>query len=117
MNTRRFTVLVLTAAFCGLSIPSHAQTPASNPAGSYQPLSPTAAKITLPNGRTVRGNVIGQMVTRNGTVYVVETRRGQTIVDEAALLGIPSIPVVCPDRHPEPLPDSNVSLPNVHLFH
>ena len=116
MNTHRFTFLALVAAFCGLSALARAQTPVSNPPGSYQPLSPTAAEITLPNGKTVRGNVVGQMVTKNGTVYVVETRRGQTIVDGWALLGVRSLPVH-PDRHSDPLPNTHLSLPNVHLFH
>ncbi len=112
MNPRPFAFVVLTAAFCGLSISSHAQTPASNPWGSYQPLSPTAAKITLPNGKTVRGNIVGEYVTKRGTYYVVETRKGRTVVDQWALLGVPSLPVH-PDEHRHSLPD----LPNVHLFH
>jgi hypothetical protein len=109
MNTHRFAFFALAATLGGLSAPSHAQTPASNPSGSYQPLSPTAAKITLPNGKTVRGNVIGQSVTKCGTYYVVETRKGQTIVDQWALLGVPSVPVYR-DRHSDPLP-------NIHLLH
>ena len=112
MNTRPFALVALAAAFCGLSAPSHAQTPASNPPGIYQPLSPTAAKITLPNGKIVRGNVVGEFTTKRGTYYVVETRKGRTVVDQWALLGIPSLPVH-PDEHRHSLPD----LPNIHLFH
>lgn len=109
MNTRRFAFFALAAALGGLFSPSHAQTPASNPSGGYQPLSPTAAKVTLPNGKTVRANVVGQSVTKSGTYYVVETRKGQRVVNEWALLGVPSFPV-----HPD---CSSHPLPNIHLFH
>ncbi len=109
MNTRPFAFFALAATLGGLFSPSHAQTPASNPPGSYQPLSPTAAKVTLPNGKTVPGNVVGQYVTKSGAYYVVETRRGRTVVDQWALLGLPSLPPH-PDRRHHPLP-------NVHRFH
>ena len=109
MNICRFVFLALTAACCGLAAPSHAQTPASNPQGAYQPLSPTAAKITLPNGKTVRGNIVGQSVISLGTYYVVETRKGRTIVNECALHGGASAPVFR-DHHSDPLP-------NIHLMH
>ncbi len=109
MNIRRFAFFALTAACCGLSIPSQAQTPASNPPGSYQPLSPTAVNIGTLGRKTVPGNVVGQYVAKNGTYYVVETRRGRTVVDRWALLGLPSLPPH-PDRRRHPLP-------RVHYFH
>ncbi len=109
MNIRRFTSCALAAAFCGLSAPSRAQTPASNPLGGYQPLSPTAVNIGTLGCKTVPGNVVGQYVTKNGAYYVVETRRGRTVVDQWALLGLPSLPPH-PDRRHHPLP-------NVHRFH
>ena len=112
MNAILFASVALAAALCGLSAPARAQTPASNPSGSYQPLSPTAAKITLPNGKTVRGNVVGEFTTKRGTYYVVETRKGRTVVDQWALLGIPSLPVH-PDEHRHSLPD----MPNIYTFH
>lgn len=112
MNTNRFALIVLTAALCGLSAPSRAQTPASNPSDGYHPLSPTAAKITLPNGKTVRGNVVGEFRTKNGVYYLVDTRKGRTVVDQGALLGVPCLPVH-PDEHRHSLPD----LPNIHTFH
>ena len=112
MNIHSFAFFTLTAAFCALSAPVRAQTPASNPFGSYQPLSPTAAKITLSNGKTVRGNVVGEFTTKNGTYYVVDTRKGRTVVDQWALLGFPSLPVHS-GEHRHSLPD----LPNIHFFH
>ena len=112
MNTRRFAFFALAATWGSLSAPSQAQTPASNPPGSYQPLSPTAARVTLLNGKTVRGNVVGEYTTKNGTYYIVDTRKGRTVVDEWALLGVPSLPIH-PDEHRHSLPD----LPNIHTFH
>ena len=112
MDPHHFALVELAATFCGLFAPSHAQTPASNPPGSYQPLSPTAAKITQPNGKTVRGNVVGEFTTKRGTYYVVETLKGRTVVDQWALLGVPSLPVH-PNSHRHSLPD----LSNIHTFH
>ncbi len=112
MNARPIAFVALAAALGGLSLPSRAQTPASHPTGGYQPLSPTAARITLPSGKTVRGNVVGEYVTRNGTYYVVDTRKGRTVVGGWALLGVPCLPTP-PDRHRRSLPD----IPNIHTFH
>lgn len=108
MNTRRFLFFALFAALCGSFTPSDAQTPASNPPGGYQPLSPTAVNIGTLGCKTVPGNVVGQSVTKNGTYYVVETRKGRTVVDRWALLGLPSLPPH-PDRCRHPLP-------NIHAF-
>jgi hypothetical protein len=109
MNTVRLAFFTLAVAFSALSMPSRAQTPASHPLGGYQPLSPTAVNIGTLGRKTIPGNVVGQYVTKNGTYYVVETRRGRTVVDQWALLGLPSLPPH-PDRRRHPLP-------NVHYFH
>jgi len=109
MNTRRFALIALAVVFSSLSAPSHAQTPASNPPGSYQPLSPTAVNIGTLGCKTVSGNVVGEFTTKNGTYYVVETRKGKTVVDQWALLGLPSLPPhPARRRHP---------MPNIHTFH
>lgn len=108
-NICRFAFVTLTAALCGLAAPLHAQTPASNPPGGYQPLSPTAVNIGTLGCKTIPGNVVGQSVTKNGAYYVVETRRGRTVVDQWALLGLPSLPPH-PDRRRHPQP-------SIHTFH
>ncbi len=108
MNTHRFALIALAVAFSSLSTPSYAQTPASNPPGSYQPLSPTAVNIGRLGWKTIPGNLVGQWVTKSGTYYVVETRKGRTVVDQWALLGLPSLPPH-PDRRRHPMP-------NIHTF-
>lgn len=112
MNACKFVFVALAAALGFLSAPSRAQTPASNPMGGYQPLSPTAVNIGTVGCKTVPGNVVGQYSTKNGTYYVVETRKGRKVVDQWALLGVPCLPVH-PDEHRHSLPD----LPNIHTFH
>lgn len=108
MKTYRIAFIVLMAIFCDLPALLHAQTPASNPPGGYQPLSPTAVNIGTLGCKTIPGNVVGQYVTRNGAYYVVETRRGRTAVDRWALLGLPSLPPHS-DRRRHPLP-------SIHTF-
>ncbi len=109
MNAVHAVAIALTTLCCGLSTPSHAQTPASNPPGAYQPLSPTAVNVGTLGYKTVPGNLVGQYVSKNGTVYVVETRKSRIIVNRWALLGLPYIP-----PHPG---RGRQALANVHPFH
>lgn len=108
MNTAHTVVLALAALWCGLAAPSHAQTPASNPPGGYQPLAPTAVNVGTRGCKIVPGNLVGQFVSKNGTYYVVETRRGRVVVNRWAPLGLPYIP-----PHPG---QGRQALANVHPF-
>ena len=81
-------------AFCGLSA-AQGQTPASNPPGRYQPLSPRAVNICEGRHRFIRGNIVGQYQIGSALRYVVQTRKGQMTVDSGTLQ---ELPPPCPPR-------------------
>ena len=107
----RFAFALSALIISGLSAACLAQTPASNPPGGYQPLSPTAVTVCLDGRHRVPANIVGQRVTPFGIVYDIDTRSGRRVVSAAALLGLPC-PVYCP-----PCSERHVTLPaNVHRF-